>query len=134
MLGFDTVYENNLRDSRLAEISHRENRILLTRDTTLLRRKIIMHAYLLQSQAPEEQAREVVELYGLADQAKPLSRCLPCNGLLMPIAKEEVIDRLEPLTRKYYDAFHICEDCANIYWAGSHQQQLIATVDRILNK
>jgi uncharacterized protein with PIN domain len=134
LLGFDTVYKNNLRDRRLAEFALRENRILLSRDTTLLRRKIIMHGYLLQSQVPEEQAREVVELYGLADQVKPLSRCLPCNGRLIPIAKEKIIDRLEPLTRKYYDSFHICEDCANIYWAGSHQQQLVAAVDRILGK
>jgi len=133
MLGFDTVYENNLRDNRLAAISHRENRILLSRDTTLLRRKIVMHAYLLQSQVPEKQAKEVVELYGLASQAKPLSRCLPCNGMLIPVAKEEIIDRLEPLTKKYYDSFHICADCANIYWPGSHQQQLVAVIDRILN-
>ena len=133
MLGFDTVYENNLRDERLAEISLRENRILLSRDTTLLRRKIVMHAYLLQSQVPEEQAKEVIGLYGLANQVKPLSRCIPCNGMLVPIAKEKIIDRLEPLTKKYYDSFHICEDCSRIYWPGSHQQQLVAAINRILD-
>ena len=133
MFGFDTIYENNLRDERLAAISHRENRILLSRDTTLLRRKIVMHAYLLQSQVPEEQAKEVIELYGLANQVKPLSRCIPCNGRLVPIAKEKIIDRLEPLTKKYYDSFHICEDCDKIYWPGSHQQQIVVAINRILN-
>ena len=132
MLGFDTVYENNLRNSRLAEIALRENRILLTRDTTLLRRKIVMHGYLLDSQVPEEQAREVIELYGLNSQAKPLSRCLPCNGVLVPVDKEKIIDRLEPLTKKYYHTFHICPACDRIYWPGSHQQKLVASVDRIL--
>jgi len=132
MLGFDTVYENNLRDDRLAEIALQENRILLTRDTTLLRRKIVMHGYLLDSQVPEEQAREVIGLYGLNSQAKPLSRCLPCNGILVPIDKEEIIERLEPLTRKYYHTFHICPDCNRIYWPGSHQQKLVASIDRIL--
>jgi len=132
MLGFDTVYENNLRNSRLAEIAQRENRILLTRDTTLLRRKIVMHGYLLDSQVPEEQAREVMELYGLGSQAKPLSRCLPCNGVLVPVDKEKIIDRLEPLTKKYYHTFHICPACNRIYWPGSHQQKLVASIDRIL--
>jgi uncharacterized protein with PIN domain len=132
MLGFDTVYENNLRDNRLAEIAQQENRILLSRDTTLLRRKIIMHAYLLQSQVPEEQVKEVVELYGLTAQAKPLSRCLPCNGMLIPIAKEKIIERLEPLTKKYYDSFHICKECHKIYWPGSHQQELLNLINRIL--
>ena len=132
MLGFDTVYENNLRSSRLAEIAHHENRILLTRDTTLLRRKIVMHGYLPHSQVPEEQAQEVIELYDISNQAKPLSRCLPCNGMLVPIDKEKIIDRLEPLTKKYYNIFHICPDCNRIYWPGSHQQKLVAAVDRIL--
>jgi hypothetical protein len=134
MLGFDTVYENNLRNSRLAEIAHQENRILLTRDTTLLRRKIVNHGYLPHSQVPEEQAQEVIELYDLVNQAKPLSRCLPCNGMLVPIDKEKIIDRLEPLTRKYYDSFHICTDCGRIYWPGSHQQKLVASIDRILGR
>ena len=134
MLGFDTVYENNLRDERLAEIALRENRILLTRDTTLLRRKIVMHGYLPHSQVPEEQAQEVIELYDISSQAKPLSRCLPCNGMLAPIDKEKIIDRLEPLTRKHYDSFHICTDCSRIYWPGSHQQKLMAAIDRILNR
>jgi uncharacterized protein with PIN domain len=133
MLGFDTVYENNLRNGRLAEISHRQKRILLTRDTTLLRRKIVMHGYLLRSQDSEEQAREVVDLYGLKDLAKPLSRCMACNGLLLPVAKEEIIDRLEPLTKKYYDSFHMCDNCRKIYWPGSHQQKLLASIKEILN-
>ena len=133
-LGFDTVYENNLRNSRLAEIAHQENRILLTRDTTLLRRKIVNHGYLPYSQVPEEQAQEVIELYDLSSQAKPLSRCLPCNGILVPIDKEKIIDRLKPLTRKYYDSFHICTDCGRIYWPGSHQQKLVASIDRILGR
>ena len=101
---------------------------------TLLRRKIVMHGYLLDSQDPEEQAREVIELYGLSEQTSPLGRCLPCNGILVPVAKEEIIDRLEPLTKKYYHDFHICPDCDRIYWAGSHQQKLVAAIDRILGK
>lgn len=134
MLGFDTVYENNLRNSRLAEIALQESRILLTRDTTLLRRKIVMHGYLLHSQVPEKQAQEVIELYDLSNQAKPLSRCLPCNGMLVPIDKDKIIERLEPLTKKYYDFFHICTDCNRIYWPGSHQLKLVAAIDRILGK
>lgn len=36
MAGFDTLYDNNFRDSKIAAISAREGRIVLTRDRELL--------------------------------------------------------------------------------------------------
>ena len=132
MLGFDTVYNNTLRDKMAAEIARSENRILLTRDTALLKRKIVMHGYLLRAQDPKQQVAEVVHLYDLGPLIKPLSRCMPCNGLLVPIAKEEILDRLEPLTREYYDSFYICKTCARIYWPGSHHDKLKTLVREVL--
>ncbi len=132
MLGFDTVYENDIRNSRLAEMAQSQNRILLTRDTTILKRKIIMHGYLLREQNPKKQLVEVVRLYDLSSRIKPLSRCIPCNGLLVPISKEVIMDRLEPLTKKYYHSFHICEECRKIYWPGSHQEKINVFIDDIL--
>ena len=132
MLGFDTVYGNNIRNGRLAEISKSQNRILLTRDRALLKRKAIMHGYLLREQNPNRQLIEVLRLYDLSRRIKPLSRCIPCNGLLVPVNKEIIMDRLEPLTRKYYHSFHICEDCRKIYWPGSHQEKINSFINEIL--
>ena len=132
MLGFDTVYRNDIRNGRLAEISQSQNRILLTRDRTLLKRKVIMHGYLLKEQDPNMQLIEVLRLYDLGSRTKPLSRCIPCNGLLVPVNKEIIMDRLKPLTRKYYHSFHICEDCKKIYWPGSHQEKINRFIDEIL--
>jgi uncharacterized protein with PIN domain len=132
MLGFDTMYGNDIRNGRLAEIAQTQNRILLTRDTTLLKRKIIMHGYLLREQNPNRQLVEVVRLYDLSSRIKPLSRCIPCNGLLVPISKEVIMDRLKPLTKKYYHTFHICEECRKIYWPGSHQEKINDFIDNIL--
>jgi uncharacterized protein with PIN domain len=42
-----------------------------------------------------------------------------CNGELAPVAKSEVLDRLEPKTRLYYEVFYRCGDCQKIYWEGS---------------
>jgi uncharacterized protein with PIN domain len=132
MLGFDTIYGNEIRDSRLAEIASSQNRILLSRDTTLLKRKIIMHGYLLRSHIPREQLIEVVRLYDLSSKLEPLRRCIPCNGLLVPVSKERVLDKLEPLTRKHYHSFHICESCGKIYWPGSHLKKINGFIDDIL--
>jgi uncharacterized protein with PIN domain len=131
-LGFDTVYENATRDGKLAGIAYAQKRILLTRDVSLLKRKIVMHGYLLRTQDPTRQLIEVVRLYDLSSKIKPLSRCIPCNGLLVPISKETILERLEPLTRKYYESFHICEKCKKIYWPGSHQEKIVAFIQKVL--
>lgn len=132
MLGFDTVYDIGFRDGKLADIAASEKRILLTRDTSLLKRKIVIHGYLLREQNPIAQLIEVIHLYDLGSMIKPLSRCIPCNGRLVPVDKETVLERLEPLTRKYYESFHLCEQCNRIYWPGSHQEQIMLFVRRVL--
>ena len=132
MLGFDTVYDIGFRDGKLADIAASEKRILLTRDTSLLKRKIVIHGYLLRKQNPIAQLIEVIHLYDLGSMIKPLSRCIPCNGRLVPVDKETVLERLEPLTRKYYESFHLCEQCNRIYWPGSHQEQIVLFVRRVL--
>jgi uncharacterized protein with PIN domain len=133
MLGFDTMYGNEIRNSRLAEIANSQNRILLSRDTALLKRKNVMHGYLLREHTPKKQLIEVVRLYDLSSKFKPLSRCIPCNGLLVPVSKERILEHLEPLTRKHYHSFHICESCGKIYWPGSHQEKIYGFIDDILS-
>src|SRR3990172_5296101 len=41
MMGIDTLYRNDYPDDELAEVSHRETRILLTRDVGLLKRSLV---------------------------------------------------------------------------------------------
>jgi len=103
MLGFDCLYQNDYGDEELAETAQREGRILLTRDRRLLMRKAGTHGYCPRSLDPTEQLAEVLERFKLAEQMIPFHRCLRCNHPLEPVAKEAVLDRLEPLTKLYFD-------------------------------
>jgi uncharacterized protein with PIN domain len=132
MLGFDTLYDSAGKDKDLATTAWSEKRILLTRDTALLKRKIIAHGYLLREPEPKEQLKEVMQLYNLGSMVKPMSRCIPCNGLLVPVSKEDIINRLEPLTRKYYNTFHTCDRCGKLYWPGSHHQKMKNFISAVL--
>ena len=132
MLGFDTVYENDMDKGRLIKIAVSQNRILLTRDKSLLKQKIITHGYLLMAQEPDRQLMDIISLYDLNSRIKPLTRCIPCNGVLVPVRKEVILERLEPLTKKYYHSFHICEECKKIYWAGSHQEKISRFINDVL--
>jgi uncharacterized protein with PIN domain len=120
MLGFDTLYDRRYHDAEITDISARENRIVLTRDRRLLFAKRITHGYWVRSVAPDEQVREVLRRLDLSRDIRPLHRCIACNGILQPVAKEDILDHLEPKTRLYYDRFLRCGGCGRIYWEGSH--------------
>lgn len=131
MLGFDARYRNDYDDAELVGIAAAENRILLTRDRGVLKRGGVVHGYCLRSLRPAVQVLEVVRRYDLADQITPFHRCMACNGRLEPVAKEEILDQLEPKTKRYYKEFQRCRVCGRIYWKGSHFEHMQALVERL---
>lgn len=124
LLGFDCLYRNDYQDRELAEISARQERILLTRDRGLLKRKIVTRGYLVRSDQPLKQAEEIIRRFDLASSVRPFTRCSRCNGRLISVEKSEVFDQLEPLTKKHYNQFTRCKECGQVYWRGSHFQKL----------
>ena len=124
MLGFDTVYQNDYSDKAIADLAQNENRIVLTRDVNLLKIKKILWGYWLRSQHLEEQLSEVIRYFELEKQFAPFSRCLACNGFILPVEKEKVINELPPNTRRYFHEFYQCESCRNVYWKGSHFERM----------
>lgn len=132
MLGFDSLYRNDFDDDELAELSSAQERILLTRDKRLLMRNQVQHGYWVRSKEPRRQLVEVVRRFDLAPAVRPFQRCVRCNGLLQPVPKAEVLQRLEPLTRRYYDDFHHCEECGQVYWKGSHYARMLGFIEQII--
>jgi uncharacterized protein with PIN domain len=131
MLGFDSLYRNDYQDEELTQVASEERRVLLTRDRRLLMRKAIKHGYCLHSTDPRQQAGEVLRRFKLFRQVKPFQRCLRCNSPLKWVNKEEIIDRLEPLTKIYFDEFRICPACEQIYWKGSHYGHMLEMIEQM---
>ena len=131
MLGFDCLYHNDYDDEELAEIAQREERILLSRDRRLLMRKFIVYGYCLRSLDSLEQLTEVIQRFDLTKRIFPFHRCLRCNHPLESVAKEAVLDRLEPLTKLYFDEFQICPACKQIYWKGSHYERMQRLIEQL---
>jgi len=131
MLGFDCLYQNDYDDTKIAEIVTQEERILLTRDRRLLMRKTILHGYCLRSLDSLKQLTEVIRRFELTAKIRPFHRCLRCNHPLEAIEKEVVLERLEPLTKQYFNEFHICPDCGQIYWKGSHYDRMAKMIEQI---
>lgn len=132
MLGFDAEYRNDYHDVALADISASAERVLLTRDRGLLKRKIVVYGYCIRHAKPRTQLVSVVKRYGLTADARPWRRCVRCNGLLQPVDKADILDRLEPKTRLYYDEFQHCISCGQIYWRGSHHERMRSFLTGVL--
>ncbi len=134
LLGFDTLYHNDYDDPTLARISAEQNRVLLTRDRGLLKHKLVVHGYCVRETAPRQQIVSVLRRYALAAAVRPWHRCTRCNGLLQPVAKAAILDRLEPKTQRYYDEFEQCDTCGQIYWKGSHFERMQAFVQGVMRE
>jgi hypothetical protein len=131
MLGLDSLYRNNYEDRELVQITVDEDRILLTRDRRLLMHKNISSGHLLRSLEPKEQLKEVIQRHGLKKWIRPFQRCILCNHPLEPVRKEDVLEHLQPLTRLYFEEFHICPACRQIYWKGSHYDRMQKIIEGI---
>jgi uncharacterized protein with PIN domain/sulfur carrier protein ThiS len=132
LLGFDTLYSNKYEDQEIARIAAQEKRVVLTRDTGLLKRKIISHGYYVRSRDPGEQVREVVKRFDMIRLLRPFSRCIKCNTPLESIAKGEIIDRIPEKISLKYNSFFYCPVCENIYWQGSHWKRMREILDQFL--
>ena len=132
MLGFDCLYRNDYTDDEIAASLESDRRILLSRDRRLLMRKSVRYGYCLRSLDSRQQLLEVVRRFDLAERVTPFHRCLRCNHPLEPVEKSAVMDRLEPLTKRYFDEFHICPSCGQIYWKGSHYEQMTKLLEKLI--
>lgn len=131
LLGLDTLYRNDLDDDDLVALALAGDRWLLTRDRGVLMRRAVTHGYLVRAHDPREQAVEVGRRFALADGLEPFGRCAHCNGLLEPVAKADVLHRLEPGTRRDHDDFRRCTSCDQLYWRGSHARGLARIVESV---
>jgi hypothetical protein len=131
LLGFDTVYRNDLDDAALAEWTSRERRTLLTRDVGLLERKAVVRGQWLRSRDPGRQVEEVVQELHLQQGLKPLTRCLACNGALATVERRAIAGLVPPRVYRRFRAFTRCAGCERIYWRGTHVERLQRLVARV---
>jgi len=131
MLGFDTFYDLNIHDPEIAKISEQENRIVLTRDLGLLKRKNVTYGYFLRETQISAQVAEVVKRYSLIDKINAFSRCLECNGYVIAVEKALIKEKLDPGVFNDYNEFFNCMDCNKIYWKGFHYETMLNSIKKL---
>jgi len=115
LLGFDTLYEPHITDAMLIKRALAEDRLILTRDTSLSKKNI--KCLLISSDDVFEQLREVIIALVLKEQDTP--RCANCNGQVINIQKQDVEGLVPDYVYLNYNNFMRCVDCGRLYWEGT---------------
>jgi uncharacterized protein with PIN domain len=127
MLGYDTMFVNDIDDGVLVDIGLKEERVLLTKDTQIMLRRAVtsgkVKALLTSEDDPKKQMRRVITEMKL-DREREFTLCLECNVPLIPRSKDEVRDLVPPYVYKTQTQYHQCPACGRIYWRGTHWENM----------
>jgi uncharacterized protein with PIN domain len=123
ILGHDVAYGPHLSGRTLLRRARRERRLLLTRDTRLLRDPELPPHLFIASDHFREQLRQVAAAVPLG--AGFLRRCLDCNRPLEAVAREAVAARVPPYVLATQDHFERCSRCRRIYWPATHRTHML---------
>lgn len=121
LLGFDTLYFNQIDDDALIKIAQEQERTILTKDRELCRRS--KRCYIVRNKEIKKQLKEVLEHFGL-EVRQPFSRCMVDNTELERVNKEEIKKKLPPKVNEWCNQFWRCTECGRIYWHGSHYERM----------
>jgi uncharacterized protein with PIN domain len=133
MLGCDAVYLKDVSGPDVLRETLRTGRTLLTRRRDMAERPDI-ESYLVKSDRVLEQVAEVAAEFNLEMSGRAMTRCIECNVLLEPVAKEDVLDEIPPHVRKTQNIFSRCPKCGRIYWPGTHYARSLARLMRALGR
>lgn len=134
LLGFDTLYYPDISDRRLLRVAREEERLILTRDTHLVKIKGIKDYLLIKANDSFKQLLEVIDALKLtANSFQLLSRCVKCNGLLKNILdKNEIKDSVPEFVFINLNLFLRCSECGKVYWEGTHPEKFREKLSEVL--
>lgn len=131
LVGVDAAYSRDAGDDALVAQANSEQRVLLTQDRGLLRRRALWLGAYVRGARPDEQFADVLDRF--APPLAPWTRCTACNGVLAWAPKADVEPLLQPGTRRSYEHFARCRECGQVYWHGAHGRRLEGIVASALS-
>lgn len=129
MAGFNASLFRGADDAAIVAAALAENRILLTRDRRIMKRRVIVsgriQAILIESDQFQAQVHQVLSSLRLdKSRFRPFTYCLECNQRLEERNKEALKDRVPPYVYLTQEHFAECPACRRLYWQGTHWQAM----------
>jgi uncharacterized protein with PIN domain len=134
MMGYDTLFFKGSDDSRMVSTALDEGRVILTRDTQIMKRRVVtsgrLKAILIKSDKPELQMQQVINDLNLDCQFRPFAICLECNQPLLERSKQQVEGQVPPYVFQTQNQYVECPVCHRIYWRGTHWQRMTSKLKK----
>ena len=134
MLGFDTAWEDAIKDADLVRRALIDERQILTLDRRLPHEWRVDNVLLLSTDDPLDQLKEVILRYGLRQPERFFTRCLICNTLLRSATAQQITEQVPENVRSRQNDFRYCPICRKVYWAGSHTDRMLAAAYSIFSE
>ena len=138
MMGYDALFINDIDDRQLVAIGLREKRVVLTRDTQIVQRRVVtsgrLKALLVRGDATKDQLRQVVRAMNLDCEERQFTLCLECNQPLIRRRKEEIKDLVPPYVFQTQSQYVECPSCHRIYWRGTHWQRMKRELETLMEE
>ena len=134
VMGYDTLFPREDGDNELVRVALRENRVLVTRDSGLARRRAVrlgqLRLVLIVADDRRGQLRQLVRELGL-NLDNRFSRCVVCNDPLADVTRAEIADRLPPYVLQTQQRFRRCPRCQRLYWPGTHWSNMLLELEQL---
>ncbi len=132
ILGYDTLYSNDVSDDELLKKASVEGRIIVTRDKDLAKKalKYNLSVLLLEDEEMYKKLAFISLMTGIKlEFDENTTRCPLCNTLLVKVGRDSIGDRVKPIIRMKYEKFWVCNTCGKVYWMGLHWPNIREILD-----
>jgi len=133
MLGYDAFVARSISFDKMITIAVKERRILLTRSSRQANSNKKFSRQLIIAELPLHQLEELRDLIEY-DKDKQFTRCLKCNSQLYPISKQNLPNNVPEFVKDNKDEFFICRKCKQVFWRGTHYEDMQAMIKSFFNK
>ncbi len=117
--GFDTLFFRSGDDNRLVRAALDQDRVLLTKDTGIMKRRLItsgrLKAILIDGEEVKSQLVQVLAALDLGADVRPFSRCMECNAHLEPRDRDAVRELAPPHVFQTQTHYMQCPSCQRLY-------------------
>jgi uncharacterized protein with PIN domain len=134
MLGYDTLYRKAESVEEMLSESKQNNRLVVSGSGKIISicNKQQIESIYISSNDISEQLKEIKEGLQIIINFPPKEmRCSLCNGHLSSKNKSDIIDRIPEGTSKRYEEFWECDSCSQIFWLGSHWEDIKRIIQKL---
>ena len=138
LLGYDSEYFSDIDDFKLLQKALDENRIIISKDQNLIKRAEkngMPSIHITKS----DEIGQFIEIHQktklrLNKISGDSARCTKCNSSTSLINKSVIANKIPQKILEFHDTFWKCDRCNQIYWEGTHVENLQNFVNEIKSK